>query len=164
MWSSSYWDVCLILCKSGWAKISQQSRDSSTVQKASVLRVCMFIPFLTGVLPLLSHSDKLTEPHRQWVGTASRAFSTKSFTKAAFLQRVWRLSGWWRPWSVDPNLPSFKNSKGPLSAGSLFTIVLFLQFYLIYFFCAGGWGALTNWGKLDCVTSPSALADRPTEN
>lgn len=41
--------------------IKGQQHSPKSIRTACVL----FIPFLTGVLPLLSHSEKLTEPHRQ---------------------------------------------------------------------------------------------------
>lgn len=62
--------------------------------------------------------------------------------------------------------PSFKKFKRPIERRQPFhncAIPAVLPYFFI-FFGVQGRAALTNWGKLDCATSPSALADRPTEN
>lgn len=77
--SNQYWAVCLIMCKSG---LEHSPKNICTA--------CVHVyPISNGLLPLWSRANRLAEPHQQRVETASPAFSTKSFTKDAFVWRVW---------------------------------------------------------------------------
>lgn len=134
--------------------------DWSTVRKTFAPHVCMFIPFLTV-------SFLFEVALTNWTSPAASRNSISSIFHKIFHKRCLPLASlddYLGEGDLDRLILISRHSKIEKThwVQGAFSLSCFSCSFTLFFLYAVGEGcAATNWGKLDCVTSPSALADRP---